>query len=55
MSKKPRTATPREDEPTPYLDLRIGGLRVTLRRAPYRVLLLVGAAASAGVSAWLSR
>lgn len=49
----PRT-TLREEAPTPYLDVRIGGLRLTLQRVPYRALSLALSAAAAA-AAWFIR
>lgn len=34
-------------QPRPYLDIRIGGMRLTLQRRPHRLLILVGSVAGA--------
>ncbi|MFD0410456.1 hypothetical protein [Kitasatospora sp. NPDC127116] len=33
--------------PRPFLDIRIGGTRLTMQRCPRRLLILVGSAAGA--------
>ncbi|MDG4859034.1 hypothetical protein P8605_12865 [Streptomyces sp. T-3] len=43
-------------EPTPFLDLRIGGLHVTIQRIPYRLLaLLTAVGGTASGATWLGR
>ncbi|GGS26928.1 hypothetical protein GCM10010252_77310 [Streptomyces aureoverticillatus] len=40
----------------PFLDLRIGGLRVTIKSVPYRLLALITAVGgSVGGATWLGR
>ena len=40
----------------PFLDLRVGGLRLTIQRIPYPVLALAtGIAGSVGSAVWLGR
>ena len=46
MSKDRRRKT--SDDQVPFLDLRIGGLHLTIHKIPYRLLSLVTAAAGAG-------
>ncbi|WAU78406.1 hypothetical protein O1Q96_00760 (plasmid) [Streptomyces sp. Qhu-G9] len=51
MATKHRTTGPR-----PFLDLRIGGVRLTVQRIPYTVLVLAtGIAGSLGSAVWLGR
>ncbi|WP_369192423.1 hypothetical protein [Streptomyces sp. R08] len=40
----------------PFLDLRVGGLRLTIQRIPYPLLALAtGIAGSLGSTVWLGR
>lgn len=44
-----------QPEPTrPALDIRIGGLRVTMQRVPVKLLTLLTATACSGFTAWIT-
>ncbi|MFF5004909.1 hypothetical protein ACFY3G_19020 [Streptomyces phaeochromogenes] len=48
--------TPRPNDTQPIVDVRLGGLRLTIQRLPYPLLaLLSGIATSVGTSIWFSR
>ncbi|GHB88378.1 hypothetical protein GCM10010306_099250 [Streptomyces umbrinus] len=42
----------RDDDTAPFLELRIGGFRLTLQRPPVRFLAAVSALACSGFTAW---
>ncbi|MFG2344868.1 hypothetical protein [Streptomyces phaeochromogenes] len=51
MATKNRTTGPQ-----PFLDLRIGGVRLTVQRIPYSMLALAtGIVGSLGSAVWLGR
>ncbi|NGO14031.1 hypothetical protein G5C60_42195 [Streptomyces sp. HC44] len=43
----------RDDDTAPFLELRIGGLHLTLQRPPVKFLSLVATLAGSGFTAWL--
>ncbi|NEA68670.1 hypothetical protein [Streptomyces sp. SID12488] len=50
------TTRKRPSEQLPFLDLRIGGLHLTVQRVPYSVLALIsGVGGSLGGVIWLGR
>lgn len=38
----------------PFLEINVRGVRITIREVPYRLITLLGTAASTGVITWIS-
>lgn len=43
------------EQPLPFLELRVGGLHLTVRHVPYRLLTLMAALAGGGGATWILR